>query len=403
MAGRLPLPLGGTGEISVKKVGTSWSARVRYRREDGTYSDVRRRGRTKELAKQAVRDAIKNLAPSAAAGAQVTAMSLVDEVAQLWLAQFRADAENGIYSLGSVDTYSDTYRNHVKPALGRLRVFEVTTPVVDRLCQAKLKEHSVSLAKHVKAVISHIMTFAMQAEAIDRNPVRGIAPLTERKAKTKRKKARALTKDQVVDLLGKLDADEEARRRDLPDLVRFFIATGERRGEALGAHWEDFDPEAKKLRMSGNIIQARGKGIVRNDGKSESSARDIALPDWCVQMLLERMARLGVTDLSKPIFTNTRGGYLNFANVTNRVWLPFRTRAGYEWVTFHTLRKTFATLLDEAGLTARQVADLLGHSQVSMTQDNYFGRGQESRAGAEALAFLEDFQKPGERPRKVGN
>ncbi|MGW5642092.1 tyrosine-type recombinase/integrase [Saccharopolyspora sp. NPDC003762] len=119
-----------------------------------------------------------------------------------------------------------------------------------------------------------------------------------------------------------------------------------------------------------------------------------SLADWCVQMLLERQARLGTVDPDKPIFTNTKGGYLNASNVINRVWVPFRTRAGYEWVTFHTLRKTFATLLDEAGLTARQVADLLGHSHVSMTQDNYFGRGQESRAGAEALAFLDGSGEP---------
>ncbi|QUG99583.1 site-specific integrase [Saccharopolyspora erythraea] len=392
MAGRLPLPPGSSGEIKVKKVGSVWVARCRHRRENGTYADVRRRGKTKELAKQAVRDAIKDLRLSTFAGAEVTATSLFDDVAQLWLKQFRQDAEDGIYSLGSADTYSDTYRNHVKPELGSLRLFEVKTPVVNSLCQTTLKANSVSLAKHVKAVISHIATFAMQAGAIEANPVKGIAPLAERRAKTKRKKARALDKEQLLDLLAKLDVDEEAHRWDLPDLVRFFIATGERRGEALGAHWEDFDPVAKKLRMSGNIIHARGKGTVRNPGKSETSVRDIGLPDWCVQMLSERQAKLGIVDLAKPIFTNTRGGYLNASNVTNRVWVPFRTRAGYEWVTFHTLRKTFATLLDEAGLTARQVADLLGHSRVSMTQDNYFGRGQESRAGAEALAFLEDFE-----------
>ncbi|MEU6270455.1 site-specific integrase [Saccharopolyspora shandongensis] len=99
-------------------------------------------------------------------------------------------------------------------------------------------------------------------------------------------------------------------------------------------------------------------------------------------------SQLGKVDPGKPIFTNTEGGYLNYSNVTNRTWKPFRVRAGYEWVTFHTLRKTVATLLSDAGLTAREVADLLGHSRVSMTQDHYFGRGQESRASAVALEFV---------------
>lgn len=203
------------------------------------------------------------------------------------------------------------------------------------------------------------------------------------------KRPRSLTRAELIDFLQKLDADEEAKKRDLADLVRFFIATAERAGEALGAHWEDFDAEAKRLRMSGNLIRARGEGALRrNDGKTDGSVRDIALPDWAVTMPRDRASQLGEVDPAKPIFTSTTGTYLNYSNVANRVWKPFRVRAGYEWVTFHTLRKTVATLLADAGVTAREVADLLGHSRVSMTQDVYFGRGQQSRASAEALAFV---------------
>src|SRR5690348_16283750 len=41
-------------------------------------------------------------------------------------------------------------------------------------------------------------------------------------------------------------------------------------------------------------------------------------------------------------------------------------------VTSHTFRRTVATLMDEAGLSARAAADQLGHAKVSMTQDHYF-------------------------------
>jgi integrase len=385
--GRLPLPLGSHGEIKVKQVGKSWQARAWYRHDDGTYADVRRRASTKEKAKQAVRDAMKDLVPRAP-GAQLTGHSRFSEAAEQWLAQYRADAENGIYSLTSVDTYGDHLRNHVLPTLGSLRLFEVKTPVVNALCQAKLKSYSLSLAKHTKAVISNVMTFAVQAGAVERNPAREVAPLTERRAKNKKQKPKALTADQVIDFLTKLDSDEEARTRDLPDLVRFFIATGERRGEALGALWSDFDQEAQSLTMTGNIVQVRGKGTVRNKGKSETSNRTIPLPDWCVQMLKDRHASLGSVDPDRPIFPNSQGGYINASNLTNRYWVPFRERAGYEWVTFHTFRKTVGTLLDEAGLTARQIADVLGHSHPSMTLNNYMGRGQASRASADALNLV---------------
>jgi integrase len=54
-------------------------------------------------------------------------------------------------------------------------------------------------------------------------------------------------------------------------------------------------------------------------------------------------------------------------------------------VTSHVFRKTAATTLDRAGLTARQIADQLGHAKVSMTQDRYLGRRTVDGAAAAAL------------------
>ena len=48
-------------------------------------------------------------------------------------------------------------------------------------------------------------------------------------------------------------------------------------------------------------------------------------------------------------------------------------------------RKTAASELDGAGLTARQMADQLGHSRPSITQDLYMGRRVVTSAAADAL------------------
>ncbi|MET9023083.1 tyrosine-type recombinase/integrase [Actinopolymorpha sp. NPDC004070] len=59
--------------------------------------------------------------------------------------------------------------------------------------------------------------------------------------------------------------------------------------------------------------------------------------------------------------------------------------AGYPWVSSHVYRKTVATLMDEAGLSARAAADQLGHAKVSMTQDIYMGRRVASMGAAAVL------------------
>jgi integrase len=54
-------------------------------------------------------------------------------------------------------------------------------------------------------------------------------------------------------------------------------------------------------------------------------------------------------------------------------------------VSSHTFRKTAITRLDDAGLSARQIADHVGHARPSMTQDVYMGRSVASSAAAEIL------------------
>jgi integrase len=63
------------------------------------------------------------------------------------------------------------------------------------------------------------------------------------------------------------------------------------------------------------------------------------------------------------------------------------------WITSHVFRKTTATILDNDGQTARQIADQLGHARVSITQDAYLGRKATDARAAEALNRA--FENPG--------
>lgn len=55
------------------------------------------------------------------------------------------------------------------------------------------------------------------------------------------------------------------------------------------------------------------------------------------------------------------------------------------WITSHSFRRTTATILDDAGQSARQIADQLGHARPSLTQDVYMGRRSKNPAAAAAL------------------
>lgn len=55
------------------------------------------------------------------------------------------------------------------------------------------------------------------------------------------------------------------------------------------------------------------------------------------------------------------------------------------WVTAHKFRKTTATILQGAGQTPTQVADQLGHADISTTIDDYFGRRAKNPEAAKVL------------------
>lgn len=66
-----------------------------------------------------------------------------------------------------------------------------------------------------------------------------------------------------------------------------------------------------------------------------------------------------------PIFPDSVGGYATGQNV-ERSFRVVRESTAFDWVVPNTYRKTVATLMDRGGLTARTIADQLGHARVSM-------------------------------------
>ena len=85
----------------------------------------------------------------------------------------------------------------------------------------------------------------------------------------------------------------------------------------------------------------------------------------------------------RPVFPDALGGWRDRNNVS-RDLRQVRAGTDFEWFVSHTARRTVATLLDEQGLTARTIADQLGHARVSMTQDVYMGRQVVHSAAATA-------------------
>lgn len=223
-----------------------------------------------------------------------------------------------------------------------------------------------------------MLGLAVRHGALTANPARE----TTRIEGGKKKAPRALTLEERTQWLAQLEADEVAARKDLPDLSRFMLATGVRIGEALAVCWPDVDLQGGLVEVNFTVTRIKGKGLIRKSTKTSSGERTLPLPSWAVAMLVERYE--ATEDPEGPVFPDSIGGRRDPPN-TCRALRQARGSDGFAWVTSHVFRKKAATILDEAGLSAREVADQLGHSRPSLTQDVHMGRKAVSKAAAEAL------------------
>ena len=205
-------------------------------------------------------------------------------------------------------------------------------------------------------------------------------------APTVRKAPQALTAAQAAQLRAALTYDEKAVRRDLPDLVSGMLATGLRVGEVCALTWDCVDFDASTVRTNGIVVRIPGMGLtIKTDESNKVTRRTLRLPSWATEML--RMRASHFVHSHDPIFPAPLGGLRDPSNTQADLRDAFAT-AGFEWVTSHVLRRTVATLMDQAGLSARAAADQLGHSKPSMTTDNYYGRGVVDTGAADVLEQL---------------
>ena len=368
-------------QIRTTGSGISWRARCGFRDYDGVVRAIERNGTTRASAERALKEAVRDRVrydPTA----DINPDTKLSTVAEAWWAGFSLSDK----SPGTKRIYRERIDAQITPAVGNIRCRELSVGTAERFLRAVETKHGPALTKTVRSVLSNICAYAARLDAMTRNPVRDTSPIS---VKPKKGKPRALTAASIRQLRAYVTYDPVTRRRDLPDLIDVMAATGVRIGEALAVVWDAVNLDAKTVEVRGTVIRIKGEGLViKPEPKTEAGYRTLILPDWAIPLMLARRERetrnFGELRL---VFPSAVGTLRDPSNVDHQIKDAF-TYAGLPDLTSHVLRKTVATLMDEAGLNARQAADQLGHAKVSMTQDTYFARKTLDTGAAKALNVL---------------
>jgi integrase len=312
----------------------------------------------------------------APADGEITADSTVAVVGQLWLREL----DESDRAIRTKVTYRDVWSRHVQPAVGALRVRDMRVSRVDRVVRELRQRSGEGTAKHAKVILSGLLGLAVRHDALDSNPVRELAS-----ARGKRREKRpGLTEASWAGLRKFLRDSPDAKKYDLVDLVEVLSGLGCRIGELLALDWPRVDDVAGTIAIEGTVVRVPGEGlVVQLHTKSKAGMRTITPPPWVIALLRSRHA-----DSHGPwVFPSTRSTLRDPDNTRKQLR---EVVAGSEWegLNPHAFRHLVATRLDAAGLSAREIADYLGHERISMTQDVYMSR---KATGANAAAALDLF------------
>jgi integrase len=381
MAGRPPLRIGQHGKINRTYLGGGvWLARCRYRDSDGVTRIVERRGPADEhdqhgkLAEDLLIEMLTKR--RASSGTEVTLDTRIVDLVDRHIDRLEEDGR----AVRTIDTYRYCAKLLAKIIAG-IRVGEATPPRIDAAIRSMRRAHGEVMAVQSKTLLNGALHLAVMSGVLGSNPVRDVSPM---RAKSETKGATALTADELRGLLTKLRASEPCQRHDLVDPITLFIATGLRISELLGLYWSDFDETTATLTITGKVVRASGKGLLRIDEtKTAAGRRTLPLPTFAVTVLQARRAFPYLGEQAM-VFPSAAGTWRDPDNFRAR-WREVREALGVPDVTSHSFRKSVATLIDDEGLSARIGADHLGHSRISMTQDRYMARGRVHTEVAELL------------------
>lgn len=161
----------------------------------------------------------------------------------------------------------------------------------------------------------------------------------------------ALTRQQQANLMGAIQGIK------MQPLITFLLETGLRIGEALALTYADIDFEQKTVSVSKNVVFIEGKRIDQDTTKSAAGVRIVPIPEEVMNLLPKR------TDDQDLVFPYAYSGVRSaLRRISNALGFT---------VTAHLLRHTYATRLEEAGISPKMKQYLMGHASLDMTQNTY--------------------------------
>jgi len=287
-----------------------------------------------------------------------------------WLEEIKPNIQ-----LSTWETYEVELRRHIVPYFREhpCKLSKLAKPALQKYCNEKSESGNLrgkgglapKTIKNHHGIISKALQDAVNEGVIARNPA-----IAVKLPKIPQRILATYSEDEANALTA------AAKGSDLYVPILLALRCGLRRGEILGLQWKSVDLKNGTIVIQDTMTKTQTV-IVREGTKTESSYRKLLMPDVVTEALRahkaeqeEHKAFLGTGyEDNGLVCAQANGNPVSFG-FTKRVERLI-VRTGLRVITFHDLRHTNATLLQDWGADIADISKWLGHSEISTTANIY--------------------------------
>ena len=195
--------------------------------------------------------------------------------------------------------------------------------------------------------------------------------------KARKPKRRSYDDEQTKILLENLEklSIEETKYKVAIILTVF---TGVRLSELMGLEWQDIDFKNGIISINRSSQYLSDMGVFTKTPKTESSIREIAIPEFIISLLEEyklwyeeqKSIYVELWTNSDRLFVQSDGKPMHPSSIS-KWFVRYVSTIGLPVINFHGLRHTNASLLVAQNVDIAVISARLGHAQISTTLDFY--------------------------------
>lgn len=308
----------------------------------------------------------------------------INDLMHTWLFDFLHNSSK--LKPSTFQRYESVYRNYIKNSeIAGIKLHSFTTLQLQQFYNNLSKTHTYTQIETLNTILKVFFNWCIDSGYLLKNPCLRV--------NIKGNKTSIINnQNKDVEILTEKEIDKIKKYIKNTDFELIFLldlATGLRQGELLALDWNNIDLEKGELKVERSVKEVyiyeneNSKHIetVFQTPKTLNSFRTVSIPSSIIELLKSKKTKQGL------LFHDEDGQPLKAKNVATE-WRKVLKVCNIPHKKFHAIRHTYASMLLKNGVDINTVAELMGHSTISITQIYLHSSHSQKNNAVDKLNYL---------------